>query len=550
MRKILKILAALFGGPLLIVIPAHAQLFVADYGGLSGDGLISEYTLSGASLNPTLITGLFETPALAVDGYGNLFVADQAHQTIAEYTTAGKTVNVNLIRGLNNPSGMALDGAGNLYVADTGNSRVGQYATNGTTVNANFITGFSPSAVALDGNGDLFVADISNHKIVEYTIGGRPVNTNLIAGVAALDLKCDGTGHLFVLYELIIPQTYAGDAIGEYTVSGVPLYTNRTSFTSLETMALDGDGHIFVADESTKSVTEYTTSGTRVNSITNSAGAYAIAIAPPAGSTFALTTIDPANHYAYGANLGWVDWRGDGSRGAVVGEYVCFGKIYSANVGWINLGNGAPANGIYYQNLSAADFGVNQDGLGNLRGYAWGANIGWVNFENSGAPQVNLRTGIFSGYAYSANCGWISLSNAFAYVQTDLIAPGLDSTGDGIPDAWALQNFGTVNIDPNADPDKDGMSNFEEYMAGTDPNNSNDVFRIASFQYSATAGNTTLQWTAKPTRFYAIQSTTNVASIASWHDVDSLPLGTAAASFVDTNLNESYRVRAFRQLTP
>src|SRR5215472_3092441 len=124
----------------------------------------------------------------------------------------------------------------------------------------------------------------------------------------------------------------------------------------------------------------------------------------------AATTINSTNRYSYGANLGWIDWRSDTNNGAVIGEYVCSGYLYAANVGWISLGSGVPANGIRYQNNSANDFGVNQDGLGNLRGYAYGANIGWVNFENTGAPKVDLRTGVLSGSIYSANCGWISLS--------------------------------------------------------------------------------------------------------------------------------------------
>src|SRR6058998_3906935 len=80
----------------------------------------------------------------------------------------------------------------------------------------------------------------------------------------------------------------------------------------------------------------------------------------------AATTIDSVNHFAYGANVGWMDWRGDVANGAVIGEFVCSGFIYAANVGWINLGSGTPANGIRYQNNSAADFGVNHDGAGNL----------------------------------------------------------------------------------------------------------------------------------------------------------------------------------------
>src|SRR5262245_14960355 len=99
-----------------------------------------------------------------------------------------------------------------------------------------------------------------------------------------------------------------------------------------------------------------------------------------AATLSAATTINATNQYAYGANIGWMDWRGDVANGAVIGEYVCSGFIYAANVGWINLGDGTPANGIRYQNNSASDFGVNHDGSGNLRGYAWGANIGWLTF--------------------------------------------------------------------------------------------------------------------------------------------------------------------------
>src|SRR5271156_6066321 len=82
----------------------------------------------------------------------------------------------------------------------------------------------------------------------------------------------------------------------------------------------------------------------------------------------AATTIDSVNRYAYGANVGWMDWYADGADGVVIGAYVCSGYIYAANVGWINVGSGSPANGIQYQNNSATDFGVNQDGLGNLSG--------------------------------------------------------------------------------------------------------------------------------------------------------------------------------------
>ena len=162
-------------------------------------------------------------------------------------------------------------------------------------------------------------------------------------------------------------------------------------------------------------------------------------VSPPAR---AATTIEPPNEYAYAANVGWLNWLGDTNRGADLGPTVCSGFIYGADIGWINLGNGTPTNGLAYQNLSTNDFGVNLDSAGNLRGYAYGANVGWLNFEATGAPQLNLTNGILSGYVWGANIGWISLSNAVSYVQS--------STGDLVttvpPDLTISTSGSTVHI--------------------------------------------------------------------------------------------------------
>jgi hypothetical protein len=135
-------------------------------------------------------------------------------------------------------------------------------------------------------------------------------------------------------------------------------------------------------------------------------------------SSSSASTIDSANRYAFGANVGWLDCLANTNHGVVIGPQVCSGYIFSGTLGWISVGNGAPTNSVQYQNLSADDFGVNVDGSGNLRGYAFNANIGWINFETNGDAKVDLVTGKLSGYAFSPTCGWINLSNEVAYVQT------------------------------------------------------------------------------------------------------------------------------------
>lgn len=276
---------------------------------------------------------------------------------------------------------------------------------------------------------------------------------------------------------------------------------------------------------------------------------------PRLSTCSAATTVDAANKYAYGANFGWMDWRGDTNHGAVIGEYVCSGYIYSANVGWINIGSGAPANQIQYQNNSATDFGVNQDGLGNLRGYAYGANVGWINFENTGTPRVDLKTGQFSGYAFSANCGWISLSNAFAWVQADAIMPGVDSDGDGIADAWEYAHFGnltTANATSNADGDP--ATDLQEYLAGTIPTDSGDYLAITAYTTAPTGATNALTWTSTLSRFYRVQECVNLSAPA-WYD-SGLGLISPDGDFTTRNAADTnapirfYRVQAVMPLRP
>ncbi len=269
----------------------------------------------------------------------------------------------------------------------------------------------------------------------------------------------------------------------------------------------------------------------------------------------AATSIDNVNRYAYGANIGWVNWVGDTNNGAIIGDWVCSGSIYSANVGWINLGSGSPTNGIRYQNLSSSDFGVNQDGLGNLTGFAWGANIGWITFEQTfGQPKVDLLSGRLTGYAWSANCGWISLSNATAYVQTDYLNPG-PLAPNGLPIPWLLTYFGTTNVNPNSDPTGKGMTIGQDYIAGTDPNNINSVLEITAESFASGGTSGSLTWLSEPTRLYYLQKNTNVAS-TNWLDsglglISPSAGSSTTQSLTDTSFPERfYRVQAVLPLSP
>jgi hypothetical protein len=266
------------------------------------------------------------------------------------------------------------------------------------------------------------------------------------------------------------------------------------------------------------------------------------------------TTIDANQRYGYGANIGWVNFRwGSGSpvQGATIGQFVCRGRIYSANVGWINLGDGNPANGVHYSNTSATDFGVNHNGQGRLSGYAYGANIGWIKFDHTivDPPRINLKTGKISGFIYSANCGWMDMgSNGAHFVQSNNIESGPDTDLDLIADSWELEQATASGRSPllthlsqTTDADGDGQTDAEEYLADSNPFDSDDFLRVLNFLVTKQASdNVTIQWTSSPRRLYTIGANNNLGPFTvNQNDIE--PSSGAVTSMTFTDLLQAPR---------
>jgi hypothetical protein len=91
-------------------------------------------------------------------------------------------------------------------------------------------------------------------------------------------------------------------------------------------------------------------------------------------------------------------------------------------------------------------------------------------------------------------------------------ADPLDANGDGLPDAWQTNYFGSINSPqaaPGADPDADGLTNLQEYLAGTNPTSAASALWI---ELEPVAGvNRTLRFPAVAGRTYTIQHRTALA---------------------------------------
>jgi len=137
---------------------------------------------------------------VAVDGAGNLFIADAGNARIRK--VAAGTGIISTVAGngsggfsgdggpatsasLPDPAGVAVDASGNLFISELGNRRIRKVdAGTGiiSTVAGNGLFGFSgdggpatsasladPAGLAVDGSGNLFIADSSNNRIRKLT---------------------------------------------------------------------------------------------------------------------------------------------------------------------------------------------------------------------------------------------------------------------------------------------------------------------------------------------------------------------------------------------
>ncbi|MDB6122637.1 MAG: hypothetical protein JWQ71_1630 [Pedosphaera sp.] len=136
--------------------------------------------------------------------------------------------------------------------------------------------------------------------------------------------------------------------------------------------------------------------------------------------------------------------------------------------------------------------------------------------------------------------------------QTNTLAPSAsmiflasytfaDTNHNNISDQWEQFYFNSVstNRTQSTDTDADGMSDYAEFIAGTNPTNATSklVFLPATVQ---TNGLVKLQWAAIPGRAYQLLSSSNLTTwtpVTDWAQATGSPM-----SYTTTNINQSPRL--------
>ncbi len=297
---------ARFDKPRSVAVDSNGNLFVADANNhtirkISPTGTVT--TLAGAagisgSTDGTGPAARFSSPAgVAVDGLGNILVADTANQIIRKITPAGVVTTLAGAAGIAGhadglgsaarfgyPVGVAVDSAGNIYVTDNDTSTIRKITSNGLVSTlagdafdfSGHVDGLGsaarfsrPRGVAVDGAGNVYVADTVNQVIRKISPAGAVVTLDtgaLTTLNSPTGLAVDTAGNVYVTSSTTILKISPGGLVtvlaggGDY--GGTDGTGSAARFNYPEGLAVDNSGNVYVADTRNQAIRKITSAGT------------------------------------------------------------------------------------------------------------------------------------------------------------------------------------------------------------------------------------------------------------------------------------------------
>ena len=295
-----------------VAVDGLGNVYIADSGNhrvrkVDAAGTISTFVGTDSSnvgdYGPATWARLENPGGVAVDGQGNVYIADSGNDRVRKVDAAGTitTLAGTGVKGysgdggpatharLDNPRGVAVDGQGNVYIADSGNDRVRKVDAAGTITNfagggggweegepATWGALSDPMSVAVDGQGNVYIADTGNHRVRKVDAAGTI--TSLPADTyrhRLTDVEVDGQGNVYIsvsryynygsisrVDKMDVGGTitrFAGNNRRGYSGDGAPATRARLSYPG--GVAVDGQGNVYIADSDNYRVRKVDTAG-------------------------------------------------------------------------------------------------------------------------------------------------------------------------------------------------------------------------------------------------------------------------------------------------
>ena len=195
-------------------------------------------------------SGLGLATGVAIDGAGNLYIADQTNREIVKETLTStgyaQSVIADHASGLSEPSAVAVDESGNVYVSDMGTNAVCMETPSaGRYVQSVVPTGAlnQPNGVAVDSIGAVYIADTNNSRVLKETpIAGGYSESTVATGLSSPgSVAVDGFGNVY------ISETGAGEVLKETLSAGTYVQSTMASGITPYGLAVDSNLNLYIA---------------------------------------------------------------------------------------------------------------------------------------------------------------------------------------------------------------------------------------------------------------------------------------------------------------